>query len=90
MIEAGHIIDILRARGNVILDGSKREPGQLAEMARTAASSRVTLVLCNMGEFSVDRLLEITRAGKGRVVLELDSGAPKKSTGYVGPFLSSR
>jgi hypothetical protein len=53
MTEARHIIDILRARGGVILDGSRREPGQLIEMARAAASSHVTLVLSKMGEHSV-------------------------------------
>jgi hypothetical protein len=89
MKEASHIIDILRARGGVILDGSGREPAQLIECARAAASSRVTLVLRNMGDHSVDQLLEITRAGKGRVVLELDSSTLRQRTQYVGPFQES-
>ncbi len=67
MKEASHIIDILRARGGVI----------------------VTLVLRNMGDHSVDQLLEITRAGKGRVVLELDSSTLRQRTQYVGPFQES-
>jgi hypothetical protein len=83
MKEASHIIDILRARGGVILDGSGREPAQLIECARAAA------ILRNMGDHSVDQLLEITRAGKGRVVLELDSSTLRQRTQYVGPFQES-
>ena len=77
------IIDILRARGGLILDGSERRPEELVEMARAAASSRVTLVLRNMEDRTQEQLLAIARAGKGRVLLELDS-AQEQRRYYTG------
>jgi hypothetical protein len=87
--EVRRIIDILRARSGVILDGSRREPAQPIEMARAVGSSFVTLVLPKREEHSVDQLLEITRAGKGRVVLELYNSTPRQRARYVGLFQES-
>jgi hypothetical protein len=79
------IIDILRARGGLIVDGSKRRPEELLEMARAAANFRVPLVLRNMDDRTQEQLLAIARAGKGRVLLELDSVREQRSH-YTGPY----
>jgi len=89
MREERQIIDILRVRGGLIVDGSKRRPEGLLEMARAAASSRVTLVLRNMEERTHEQLLAIARAGKGRVLLELDT-AQEQRRYYTGPYETSR
>ena len=83
------MIDILRVRGGLIVDGSKRRPEELLEMARAAASSRVTLVLRNMEGRTQGQLLAIARAGKGRVLLELDSVLEQRRY-YTGPHERSR
>jgi hypothetical protein len=89
MKEERQIIDILRVRGGLIVDGSKRRPEELLEMARAAASSRVTLVLRNMEDRTHEQLLAIARAGKGRVLLELDSSWEQRRY-YTGPHERSR
>ena len=87
--DEGQIIDILRARGGLIVDGSKRRLEELLEMARAAASSRVPLVLRNMEDRTQEELLAIARAGKGRVLLELDKVREQRSH-YTGPYERSR
>ncbi len=89
MRDETQIIDILRARGGLILDGSTRRPDELLEMARAAASSRVTLVLRNMEDRTQEQLLAIARAGKGRVLLELASASEQRRY-YTGPHEGSR
>jgi hypothetical protein len=89
MKDERQMIDILRARGGLIVDGSKRRPEELLDLARAAASSRVTLVLRNMEDRTQEQLLAIARAGKGRVLLELDSVWEQRRH-YTGPHESSR
>ncbi|UCG89031.1 MAG: hypothetical protein JSW71_11035 [Gemmatimonadota bacterium] len=89
MKDERQIIDILRARGGLIVDGSKRRPDELLEMARAAANFRVPLVLRNMEDRTQEQLLAIARAGKGRVLLELDSVREQRSY-YAGPYERSR
>ena len=89
MKDERQMIDILRARGGLIVDGSKRRPEELLDLARAAASSRATLVLRNVEERTQEQLLAIARAGKGRVLLELDSVREQRSY-YTGPQERSR
>jgi hypothetical protein len=89
MKDERQMIDILRARGGLIVDGSKRRPEELLDLARAASSSRVTLVLRNMEDRTQEQLLAIARAGKGRVLLELDSVWEQRSY-YTGPHERSR
>jgi hypothetical protein len=63
--------EIVAAGGGVILDaGSKTRP-QLVEIAAEAARSGATVILRNVGNKLTSQLVDIARAGKGKVIFEI-------------------
>ena len=70
MLMANQVLDVLRAGGGLRIDGSKYMPDQLVQMARTAAGSGASLILRKSESRMANQLVDIARAGKGKVTFE--------------------
>jgi hypothetical protein len=65
------IEEVLRASGSVSISARWQGPSKLVQFARLVNSSGATLWLWDTDSFSTEELVEIARAGKKNVVIDI-------------------